>query len=168
MRYTMKCRSVQKKFSAYQDRELKPQEQEEISRHLLSCQVCREQYAEFERVWQSLGELEEIPSGPWFYGRIVRKIREPREQGLLPTLQHVFQLFRGPVVASIILIIGLLAGTHLGNILVRGDFFPFQPNRASHSQEALLDSLKVFDPAPPGTLAHGYLQMANYREKESR
>jgi len=164
----MKCRSVQKKFSAYQDRELKPQEQEEISRHLIGCHSCRKQYKKLEQVWQSLGELEEIPSGPWFYGQIVRKIMEPRKQGLLPVLQHVFQLFRGPVVASIILIIGLLAGTHLGNILVRSDFFPLQANRTSYSQEALLDSLKVFDPAPPGTLAHGYLQMANYREKESR
>ena len=32
----MKCHSVQKKFSAYQDKELKPQEQEEVSKHLLA------------------------------------------------------------------------------------------------------------------------------------
>ena len=35
----MKCRNVQKKLSAYQDRELKPREQEEVSRHLLELPV---------------------------------------------------------------------------------------------------------------------------------
>jgi anti-sigma factor RsiW len=164
----MKCRNIQKKLSAYQDRELKPGVQEEISRHLLNCESCREQYAELERVWQAMGEMEEIRTDQWFYRQLVRKIKEPHEQGLLPSLQRVFQILRAPVTISIILIVGLLAGTYLGNILVRCDFLPFQPERPTYSQEALFDSLKVFDPAPPGTLAHGYLQMVNYEERESR
>ena len=168
MRYPMKCSKVQKKLSAYQDRELEPKEQGQVRSHLLNCRSCREQFAELERVWQTLGGLEEIHPDPWFYRQIVRKIKEPREQGLLPNLQHVFRLFRTPVAVCIILIIGLLAGTYLGNILVRCDFLPFQPERPTYSQEALFDSLKVFDPAPPGTLAHGYLQMVSYKENESR
>ena len=103
MRYSMKCHSVQKKLSAYQDRELKPREQEEVSRHLLSCQSCREQYEKLERVWQTLGELEEIRPDPWFYRQLVRKIKEPREQGLLPTIERFFQLLRTPAIASILL-----------------------------------------------------------------
>jgi predicted anti-sigma-YlaC factor YlaD len=164
----MKCRSVQKKLSAYQDRELKHRDQEEISRHLLSCQSCREQYAELERVWQALGEFEEIHPDPWFYRQLVRKIREPREKGLLPTLQHVFQLFRVPVTVSVILAAGLLVGTYLGSILARRDLFPFQTNPAGYSQEALFSSMRVFDPAPPGTFAEGYLRMVSYKENESR
>ena len=155
----MKCHSFQKKLSAYQDRELKPEEQEEVSKHLQSCQSCRKQYENLERVWQTLGELEEIRPDPCFYRQLLRKIKEPHEQGLLPSLQRVFQILRAPVTISIILIVGLLAGTYLGNILVRCDFLPFQPERPTYSQEALFDSLKVFDPAPPGTLAQGYLQM---------
>ena len=164
----MKCRSIQKKFSAYQDRELKPREQEEISSHLQSCQVCREQYEKIEQVWQTLGALEEIRPDPWFYAQLVRKIKEPREQGLLPTIGRFFQLLRIPAIASILLAVGILTGTYLGNILVRCDFLPFQPDRTSYSQEVLFDSLKVFDPTPPGTLAHGYLQMGNYEENDSR
>jgi len=168
MRYSMKCHSIQKKFSAYQDRELKPREQEEVSRHLLSCQSCREQYEKLEQVWQTLGELRPISPDPWFYRQLVRKIKEPREQGLWPTIERFFQLLRTPAIASILLAIGILAGTYLGNILVRCDFLPFQPDRPTYSQEVLFDSLKVFDPAPPGTLAHGYLQMVSYKENESR
>jgi len=162
----MKCRSVQKKFSTYQDRELKHQEQEEISRHLLSCRSCREQYAEFEKLWQTLGEMGEIHPDPWFYRQIVGKIKEPRKQGLL-SLQHVFQLLRVPAIASIILIVGLLAGSYFGNILARWNLFPFQNNPLSNS-EGLFASLKVFDPAPPGTLAEGYLRMVSYKENQSK
>jgi predicted anti-sigma-YlaC factor YlaD len=163
----MKCSKVQKKLSAYQDNQLEPLEQEEVRNHLLSCRACREQYAEFERVWQTLGELKEIQPNPWFYRQIVRKIKEPRERGLLPTLQHVFRLSRAPIAVSIILIIGLLAGTYLGNILARCDLFPFQSNAISDSS-GVLTSMRVFDPAPPGTLAEGYYRMASYKESESR
>ena len=164
----MKCRSVQKKLSAYQDRELKPGEQQEISRHLQSCQSCREQYEKLDWLWQTLGEIEEIRPDPWFYPHLIRKIKEPREQGLWPTIERFFQPLRIPAIASILLAVGILAGTYLGNILVQCDFLPFQPGRTTFSQEAFFDSLKVFDPAPPGTLAHGYLKMVNYEEKESR
>jgi anti-sigma factor RsiW len=164
----MKCRNVQKQLSAYQDNELETHEREQVKEHLLNCRTCREQHAEFSRVWETLGELPEIRPNSWFYQQLIRKIKEPHERGLFPTLQNVFRLFRAPVTVSIILIIGLLVGSYLGNILVRCDFFPFQPERTTYSQEALFDSLKVFDPAPPGTLAHGYLQMVNYKENEPR
>ncbi len=163
----MSCRYVQKKLSAYQDRELRPQEQEEISRHLLSCRVCREQYAELERVWKIVGQLEEIHPDPWFYGQVLRKIKEPSERRLLPSLQRVFRFSLAPVVVSIILIIGLLGGSYLGSILARCDLFPFQSNPAGDSQ-GVLTSLRVFDPAPPGTLAEGYYRMASYKESDSR
>ena len=164
----MRCRNVQKKLSAYQDKELKPREQEEISRHLLDCHSCREQYGNLEQVWQGLGELKEIHPDPWFCRQLVRKIKEPRERGLLPTIERFFQPLRTPAIASFLLAIGILSGTYLGNILVRRDFFPFQPERPTYSQEVLFDSLKAFDPAPPGTLAHGYLRIMNYEEREPR
>jgi anti-sigma factor RsiW len=164
----MRCRNVQKKLSAYQDKELKPREHEDVSRHLLDCHSCREQYEKLERVWQILGEFQEIRQDPWFYRQLFRKIKEPRERGLLPTIERFFQPLRTPAIASFLLAIGILSGTYLGNILVRRDFFPFQPERPTYSQEVLFDSLKAFDPAPPGTLAHGYLRIMNYEEREPR
>ena len=162
----MKCHSVQRKFSAYQDKELKPREQEEVSKHMLSCPSCREQFAELEQVWRTLEGLEEIHPDPWFYRQVVGKIKETREQGLLPSIQRVFQMSRAPAIASILLVIGVLTGIYLGNILVQNDFLPFQPIPTGYRQDAILDSLKVFDSAPPGTLAHGYLQLVSYKEHE--
>jgi predicted anti-sigma-YlaC factor YlaD len=163
----MKCSKVQKKLSAYQDKELEPLEQEQVRSHLLTCRACREKFAELERVWQALEWSEEIQPDPWFYRQLLGKIREPRERGLLPTLQHVFRLSRAPVAVSIILIIGLLAGTYLGSILARCDLFPFQSTPANESSW-ILTSMRVFDPAPPGTLAEGYLRMVSDKESDSR
>jgi anti-sigma factor RsiW len=167
-RYQMKCRSVQKKLSAYQDKELKPLEQEEVSRHLLTCRFCREEYGQLDRVWQALGGLEEIRPDPWFYGQLVGRIKEQREHGLLPALQHFFQIFGAPAVASIILVIGLVAGSYLGSNLARHALIPSESISVSDSQSAFFASMTVFDPAPPGTFAEGYLRMAGYREDGSR
>ena len=164
----MKCRRVQKKLSAYQDGELKPLEREEISRHLLSCGSCREKYEQLDRVWQTLGGLEEISPSPWFYPQLVRKLKESRNRGLLPALQHVFRFIGAPAVASIILVIGLAAGSYLGSNLARRDLFPSQSIAVSDSQSGFFASMRVFDPAPPGTLAEGYLRMASYEENGSR
>jgi len=164
----MKCHSIQQKLSAYQDRELEPREQEQVASHLLSCRICREQYEKLDQVWQTLEELDEIRPDPWFYRQLAKKIKEPRNQRFFPTLQHVFQLFRGPALASIILIIGLMAGSYLGSIMARSDLFPFQNNTLSDSQGSLFTSMKVFDPAPPGTFAEGYLRMVSYKENVSR
>jgi len=163
----MKCSKIQKKLSAYQDRELEPSEQEQVRNHLLSCRGCREQFAEFERVWENLGKLEETHPDPWFYPQIVRKIKEPGEHRLFPNLQWVFRLLPAPVIASVLLIIGILAGSYLGSILGRSDLFPFQSNPVSDSP-GVLTSMRFFDPAPPGTLAEGYLRMVSYKGSESR
>jgi anti-sigma factor RsiW len=164
----MKCRNVNKKLSAYQDGELDRREQEQVANHLLSCRACREQYAELEQVWQTLGGLEEIQPDPWSYRQLVRKIEEPREQGLFPILRHVFQLSRAPITVSTVLVIGLLAGIYFGRILARFDLLPFQTHPAGYSQEALFTSMRAFDPAPPGTFAEGYLRMVSYKESDSR
>ena len=164
----MKCRSVQNKLSAYQDGELEPLEQEDLGRHLQICRPCREEYEKLERVWQTLGGLEEISLGPWFYPQLVRKLKGPRKRGLLSTLQHVFRFIGAPAIASIILVIGLVAGSYLGSNLARRDLFPSQSIPVSDSQSAFFASISVFDPAPPGTFAEGYLRMAGYKENEPR
>jgi len=161
----MKCHSVQKKLSAYQDTELETHEREQVKEHLLNCRTCRERFAELERVWQTLGGLEEIHPDPWFYRQVVRKIKEPREQRLFPSLQWVPRLLPAPVIVFILLVVGILTGTYLGNILAQSNIFLLHYEQAS---ETVFTSMRVFDPAPPGTLAEGYFRMVSYKESDSR
>jgi predicted anti-sigma-YlaC factor YlaD len=167
-RSNMKCRRVQKKLSIYQDRELKPLEQEEVGRHLQGCRACREEYEKLERVWQTLGGMEELRPDPWFYRQLVTKMKEPRKRGLFPSLQHVFQFVGAPAIASIILVIGLVAGSYLGSKLAERNRFRFQSVSVGDSQSSVFASMRVFDPTPPGTFAEGYLRMASYEERGSR
>ena len=161
----MKCRNVQKKLSAYQDTELETHEREQIKEHLLNCRTCREQYAELERVWQTLGEFEEIRPNPWSYQQIVRKIKEPCEQRLFPSLQWVPRLLPARIIVFILLVVGILTGTYLGKILAQSNIFLLHYEQAS---ETVFNSMRVFDPASPGTLAEGYFRMVSYKEDNSR
>jgi anti-sigma factor RsiW len=164
----MKCSSVQKRLSAYQDGELKPAEQEAFNSHLLSCRSCREKYEQLERAWRSLEGLEQIRPEPWFYAQLVKRIERQGDHGLLPDLRRVFQFAGAPAIASVILVIGLAAGAYLGANLVRHGLFPSQSISARDSEHSFFASMRVFDPAPPGTFAEGYLRMASYEESWSR
>jgi anti-sigma factor RsiW len=165
----MKCPQVQKRFSAFQDGELKPQEQERVSKHLESCSGCRERYAEIEEVWQALGDFKEVLPEPGFYRQLVKKINESNETRSPGDFQWLFQFFSSPWATSTLLIVGILIGTFLGNILVKSDLFPFQQNRVAHSQAANeVFSLRAFDPIPPGTLGDKYLRLASYGEEGRR
>ena len=165
----MQCPIVQKKLSAYQDRELKPREREEIAGHLAGCRECRAQYAQLEQIRQTLEEWEEIRPDPWFPGQIVAKIRAPREQPSFTTFPHILQLLRGPAFAAFILIVGLTAGGYFGTVVARSDLFPFPQEPVSYAQgDPLFTTLKFFDPAPPGTFTDGYLRMMSYKEEKTK
>lgn len=164
----MECRTVRKKLSVYQDRELDQQEQEQVRSHLRNCQACREQHGELEGLWQILGKIEEIQPDPGFYRQLIRKINEPRKQGLLPSLQHLLLLLRAPAIVSLLLAAGLMAGSYLGSVLTQYKLPLLDNNPPGYSEGTVFHSLKVFDPAPPGTFAEGYLRMVSYKENDSR
>jgi len=165
----MKCSQVEERLSAFQDGELKPQEQEGVTEHLENCPACRERYAEMEKVWQALGDLKEILPEPEFYGQLVKKINASNETPSPAGLPWLFQFFSSSWITSTLLVAGVIMGTFLGNMLVKSDLFPFIQNQAAHSQAAIeVFSLRAFDPIPPGTLGEKYMRMANYGEEGRR
>ena len=42
------------------------------------------------------------------------------------------------------------------------------PLHYEQTSETVLNSMRVFDPAPPGTLAEEYFRMVSYKESDSR
>ena len=158
----MQCQDVIKKLSPYQDGELKPIEQEKVTKHLQNCRACLERYEEMERVWQTLGTAPEMDPEADFYRQVINKINEPHERHLLPSRQRILQLLSSSLTVCMLLIAGLLIGTFLGNFLSGSILFPFQPNLADNSTEpAEVVSFRAFDPVPPGTLGDGYLRMVS-------
>ncbi len=162
----MKCTQVQDRLSAFQDGELEFKEAKRIREHLESCRGCRERYEEFEKLWQELGAFKEIAPDPDFYGQLVKKINDSSETRVPVGFQWIIQYFSSYWAASALLIAGILAGTFLGNILVRSDLFPFQQSQPIYSQAANeVFSLKTFGPIPPGTLADRYMRAVSYGEE---
>jgi len=162
--HTMNCQSTHKKLSAYQDGELSFEERAQISMHLQDCPACRQQFTELGQVWQGLGQLSEIRPGPEFYVKLHRKIKLESKHIFLPRLRSVFQLLPIPAAVFALLLIGLLAGTYLGNSLMGDGLWPLPHRDKGYAQGVTLASLRAFDPLPPGTLAEGYVRMANHIE----
>jgi anti-sigma factor RsiW len=167
MRGPMECHNIEKKLSAYQDGELSTSEKEQVERHLSGCHLCREQYAGLHQTWQALGEMTEIRPAPGFFQRISRKIGQPSRKGVLESLRGNWGLrvLPSPVIASVILAIGILCGTYIGNTLL--EFEPLH-RVAAFSEGGFLSSLRVFDSAPPGTLADSYERLLSYNEGHIR
>ncbi len=165
----MKCSQVQKRLSAFQDGELKPQEKEGVIEHLESCPACREQYAAMKKVWQALGDFKEILPDPGFYGQLVKKINQSNEVRFPVGFQWLSQFFSSPWLASTLLISGILIGTFLGNFLAGGTLIPFGPGIANKPPEPVeVASLRVFDALPPGTLGETYVRLAGSTEVHYR
>jgi len=166
--HMMHCRSIRKRLSAYQDGELKSEEQARIKLHLQECPACGQQYVELERAWQSLGALPDIYPGPEFYSKLQQKMAEQSGRISWSRFRTLFRLAPVPAAAFALLLVGILTGTYLGNALVGGGLRSSENRQTTYTQEVTLASLRVFDAMPPGTLADGYVQMASHMEEGHR
>ena len=155
----MNCRSVRKKLSAYQDKELFLDEQDRIHAHLQGCPACSKHYEELKHAWEFLRELPDIHPMPGFYLAVCQKISRSDDRGLIPRLRQAFQFLPSPLAMAAYLVIGLLAGAYLGNFIGQGAFSLKQSGVISATRQPILASLRSFDTVAPGTLASGYVRM---------
>jgi anti-sigma factor RsiW len=163
----MKCHQIENKLSAYQDGELSASEKELVERHLAGCHACREQQLKLQQTWQALGEITEILPAPGFFERVSQKVDQAPERGGWDSLWGNWRLkaLPSPAIVSVILAIGILCGTYIGNSLINEQT---RHNAAAHAEEGFLSSLRVFDSVPPGTLAENYERLLSYNEGHIR
>jgi anti-sigma factor RsiW len=156
----MNCRTIRKKLSAYQDKELSSDEQGRIRSHLQGCPECSEHFAEFQYTQEVLDELPDILPAPGFYLAVCKKISGLNDRRLIARLRQAFQFLPSPLAMAAYLVIGLLAGAYLANSLTQGPFIsPRSTAAVSTPRQPLLASLRSFDAIAPGTLANGYVRM---------
>ena len=166
----MRCRSIQKKLSAYQDGEIGGKERERIATHLEGCPACRSAYAELEQAWQSLEKIPEIQASAGFEQRLFERIEavpEPRSRWRFPWVSWVYRAYPAPAMAAVLLLVGTVLGGYLGNALVSG--FATAPAQVQALRaDTDIVSFRVFSAAPPGTLGDGYLRMAHFTEEDRK
>lgn len=155
------CQSVRKKLSAYQDGEVTSAEIDSIDAHLRTCEACREQHAALLQTYRILRGLPEIEPAPGLARWIVDSATRAQEPFWVRAPGEVFRLLPARAALVTLVAAGLLIGTMLGNLLTAGPFHSSPSSSVSFSDQALtLASVKVFDAAPPGSLAEGYLKLA--------
>jgi hypothetical protein len=114
-----------------------------------------------------LGDLSEIQPPPGFYKRVSHKIGQTPNKRLLGSHWRNWgsRALPSPAFAFVILAIGIFCGSYIGNSLMQ-----LKPSHsvAASSEGSFLGSLRVFDPAPPGTLADGYERLLSYNESHAK
>ncbi|MCK5081630.1 MAG: zf-HC2 domain-containing protein [Candidatus Omnitrophica bacterium] len=65
----MDCQEIKKLIPVYLDKELEPQESQQVREHLSGCPSCQKELEAFEESWAMLGELDEVRPEPGFVGR---------------------------------------------------------------------------------------------------
>ncbi len=141
----MRCKDIENKLSAFQDRQLPPEEVSAVRVHLKNCPKCKQHLAEMEELWQFLGNVEQFDSAPFFWSKLDRKINQ--------TTGNQKRFFRGdffprfspaPIIALLLLIFSLWTGFYLGKTL----FFYATPAKEMTSEidsESLLAINSVDD-----------------------
>jgi hypothetical protein len=111
--------------------------------------------------------MSEIWPPAGFYERVSRKINPAPKRGVWGTLLGGWGLkgLPSPAIVSVILAIGILFGTFIGNSLINKQTLH---DAVAHAEEGFLSSLRVFDPVPPGTLADNYERLLSYNEGQMR
>jgi len=156
------CQSVRKKLSAYQDGEVTSAEIDSIDAHLRICEACREQHAALRQTYRMLKGLPEIEPAPELARRIVASATRAQKPFWIRAPGEAWRLFPARAALVTLAAAGLLIGTMLGNLLTAGPFHSPPSLSVSFPDQALtLASVKVFDAAPPGSLAEGYLKLTS-------
>lgn len=124
----MKCRTFQKKLTAFQDRRLPPDQMADMESHIQACEQCRSMAAESEAVWDLLARLPEPDPDPFFYTRLQSKMEVAGNRRSISWIHRALL----PAMATAMLVLGVLLGSMTGRM----------------SQEASRSELDLFSELP--------------------
>ena len=144
----MKHRSVQRKFSAYLDDELSPEERRIVDSHLEACESCREALERMRASWDLLVTMPGAKPSPHAFVRIKARMASQEDKPV-----SRWERFLVPATAAAALVLGIWVGSIVGKI---GN--GFASYGVSSSESAVY--LETFDELPSGSLARVYVDLA--------
>ena len=161
------CRHIRKKLSAYQDGEVEPAEKEAIEDHLRTCDACRKEHEALIHTYEMFMSLPDMEPSLGLSSRIAEKVIRADEPVWVRVLGGALRLVPGPAAMATLGIVGLLGGALLGNMLTDDRYRASSEFTYDSGRTTTLASLTIFDAAPPGSFAGGYLKMARYTTETS-
>ena len=138
----MKCKQCHKELLPWLEGSLSQEETAAVEGHLAACSVCRG-YAEYLRASLALAAAEkEVAPDPWFYARVIARLEKestpvtPKAEG-----RGILQ----PVFFSLLLVMGILLGIHLGSLpYINRHDFPYSGQVIPQLNEMDTEPLEIF------------------------
>jgi anti-sigma factor RsiW len=147
----MGCRRIKKMMSGYIDDELTSSAKEAFLLHIGKCEKCSKEFEETQAVHLLFTNAKRTPAPYGFTSRVMAKL-EPKAlpgKSIWDTfiLRPLIPRMAGVVLALAVMILGIIAGSHLVN------------NRAINQEQTSLKqafALDVFQATPPDSIGGVY------------
>ena len=149
----MKCNAVNKLLAAYLDKELKPEEEEQVQSHLSTCQHCQEELKIFRTTQEQLREAltaraASASPSPQAWGRLEQRLEVTSS---LTFWERWGNILRNPVwsaVTAAILVVALALSVLWGTGVFTGVRQASAPAFAPESAQKNLTGLPTPSPTP--------------------
>lgn len=148
----MKCSTVAKQLSSYNDGELQVNERERIDSHLKQCSQCAEKFEALQAMSNLFTHVQKYEAPINFSTRIMARIESDA-----PRVFSLWPLFTRFAEAAAILV-AITAGITTGGALIN--------SVTTHQKGTVVSSLSLdsFEALPPNSLGRAYLAMTEERQ----
>lgn len=155
----MKCRTIQRKLSAFLDGELPEKTTSRISEHLSKCPTCQQEAASLSSVWEGLEEMHAIDPSPYFWTRLSARIAQAEEQRFpLKEIWGMLHRLLVPATAIAASVVGLWIGGVLYDIYQED-----QPE--AWEQVTTVLHLDALDDFPAESIGLAYIELASNQDE---
>ena len=147
----MKCRTIQRKLSAYMDEEVDKNQKTTIEEHLQHCQTCQQLLGELNKTWSLLSLLPEAESVPYFFTQLNAKLTSEKAGKRSKWIDRVLI----PATAIAVTVLGIIMGDIVGK---NGELLAEQSVEDEIANALYLDS---FDDFPTASLGEAYFDLVS-------
>lgn len=155
----MRCRTIQRKLSAFLDGELPEKTTSRISEHLSKCPTCQQEAASLSSVWEGLEEMHETDPSPYFWTRLSARIAQAEERPF--SLEGVWGMLHRLLVPATVIaasVVGLWIGGTLYDLYAQD-----QPE--SWEQAARVLHLDALDDFPAESIGLAYIELDSNQDE---
>lgn len=158
----MSCKKIQNELLLFLDHELPDADRKKIQRHLADCPDCSMHLKKLASIWERSAVDVTIEPSPWLWNRIASQAAASKNRTeLLSNFWESIAGYAVPVAATIIILIGVLAGAYLGTLpnASGSNGSPQAPLLAARAELVKTAHLDAFDDLPPASIGGAYLSV---------
>ena len=158
----MSCKKIKKQLLLFLDNELPEAQHQEIQHHLAGCSTCSDHLKKVASIWERPIAIATLEPSPWLWTRIAAQLSASKNRSdRLAGFWESITSYAVPVAATVIILIGILAGTYLGTLPKASEpnLSGQEPLLAAKTELIKTSHLDAFDDLPPASIGGAYLSL---------